>query len=142
MEDAQRRYALVPYIREYSISLLRGLQDNDQLGQANRLIDFVRKNLTYVRDPVGGEYIVSPVRLLQGFSSNGYMAGDCDDHVLLLNSLLGAVGIVTKPVGVKFNGSSVWNHVVSGIYLKGELWLVDPCAKRLPQPEYTETLIL
>jgi transglutaminase-like putative cysteine protease len=118
------------------------LLDNDQLGQANRLIDFVRKNLTYVRDPIGAEYIVSPVRLLQNFQATGYMAGDCDDHVLLLNALLGAAGIPTKAVGVKFSGSDKWNHVVSGIQLKGQLWLVDPCAKRFPQPEYKETLMI
>ena len=118
------------------------MRDNDQLGQANRLIDFVRKNLTYVRDPIGAEYIVSPVRLLQNFLATGYMAGDCDDHVLLLNSLLGAAGIPTKAVGVKFGQTDRWNHVVSGIQLKGQLWLVDPCSKRLPQPEYQETLII
>lgn len=142
MEISARRYALVPYIREYAVALLKGLRNNDQLGQANRLIDFVRKNLTYVRDPVMGEYVVSPVRLLQDFQNSQYMAGDCDDHVLLLNSLLGAIGIMTKAVGVKFGRTDRFNHVISGIKLQGRLFLVDPCAKKLPQPNYPETLMV
>lgn len=136
------RYALVPYIREYAIQLVRGLRNNDQIGQANRIIDFVRKNLTYVRDPIGGEYIVSPVRLLEQFQATGYMAGDCDDHVVLLNSLLGAVGIPTKAVGVKFRTTERYNHVVSGVQVLGQLYLVDPCSKMLPQPVYKETLMV
>jgi transglutaminase-like putative cysteine protease len=142
IETSTRAYALTPYVREFAIRLVAGLRDNDQIGQANRLIDFVRKNLTYVRDPVGAEYIVSPVRLLQEFERTGYMAGDCDDHVLLLNSLLGAVGIPTKAIGVKFGPTNRFNHVVSGIQLRGQLYLVDPCSKRLPQPEYKETLMI
>jgi len=142
MENAARTYAITPAIREFAISLLKGLRNNDQLGQANRLIDFVRKNLTYVRDPVGSEYIISPVRLLQQYQTNSYMAGDCDDHVLLLNALLGAVGISTKAVGVKFGNTDKFNHVVSGIQLRGQLYLVDPCAKMLPQPGYKETLMV
>lgn len=133
---------MTPFIREYAISLLQGLRDNDQVGQANRLVDFVRSKLTYVRDPLNSEYIVSPVRLLQNYQRTGYMAGDCDDHVLLLNSLLGAVGIPTKAIGVKFNNPTVYNHVVSGVQIRGQLFLVDPCAKRLPQPHYSDTLMV
>lgn len=142
IETSTRAYALVPAIREFAVSLLGGLENNDQIGQANRLIDFVRQKLTYVRDPVGGEYIVSPVRLLQDYQTKGFMIGDCDDHVLLLNSLLGAVGIPTKAIGVKFGVTDKFNHVVSGIQLRGKLYLVDPCAKRLPQPVYQETLMI
>ena len=142
IESATANYALTPDIREFAVSPVRGLPNNDQLGQANILLSWVRKNLTYIRDPIGAEYIVSPVRLLAQWKDSGYMAGDCDDHVLLLNSLLGAVGIPTKAVGVKFGVTDRFNHVISGVQLRGKLWLVDPCSKFLPQPRYDEWLIV
>jgi transglutaminase-like putative cysteine protease len=142
LEVAHQRYLRSPYIREFTVNQLKGVENNDQITQANRIIDFVRSNLTYVQDPVDSEYVVSPVQLLQKLQRDGYMVGDCDDHVLLLNSMLGSIGINTKFIGVKFGNSDVFNHVVSGVQLGGHLYLVDPCSKFSAQPHYSETLIL
>jgi len=132
----------MPVIREFAISLLRGLPNNDILGQTYRLVDFVRDNVTYVRDPVNAEYVVSPINMLNSWVMHGYMAGDCDDHTMLLNSLLTSIGIQTKFVGVKFGPTAIFNHVISGVFLGGKIYLVDPCAKGGTEPEYKETLIV
>lgn len=142
LEMANERYLRSPFIRQFTVSLMGGLDNNDVMGQTQRVIDFVRKNLTYIRDPVDSEYVISPVRLLTDWQTTGTMMGDCDDHVLLLNSMLGSIGIPTKFVGVKFGVTDVFNHVVSGVEVGGQLHLVDPCAKQNTQPHYQETLMI
>jgi len=119
---------------------MQGLSNNDILGQVNRAVSFVRQNVTYIRDPVDSEYVISPVRMLDSFTATGYMAGDCDDHVMLLNTMLGSVGIQTKFVGVKFGNASEYNHVISGIFVGGQMYLVDPCAKGSTQPTYSDII--
>lgn len=142
LEQVKQQYIRSPFVREFTISLLRGLDNNDQVGQINRVTDWVKSHLTYVRDPVDAEYIVTPVQLIKQWQAKHYMAGDCDDHVLLLNTMLGTIGFTTKFVGVKFGVTDVFNHVICGIEHDGQLFLVDPCAKTRNQPNYQETLIL
>jgi len=135
-------YIRSPFIREYAVGLLDGLGNNDIPGQANRMISFVKDNVIYVRDPVGSEYLQSPAKMLTDFMENGRMMGDCDDHVMLLNTLLGAVGIPAKAVAVKMKQSPVYNHVISGIEMKGQVYFVDPCVKGVAQPVYRQYLFL
>ncbi len=142
LERVNERYLRSPFIREFTVSLMGGMDNNDVMGQAQRVIDFVRSNLTYIRDPVDSEYVISPVKLLQDWQTTGKMFGDCEDHVLLLNSMLGSIGIPTKFVGVKFGNTDVFNHVVSGVEVSGQLHVVDPCAKNNAQPYYKETLLV
>lgn len=142
LEQTKQLYIRSPQVREFSVGLLKGLENNDQVGQVNRIIDFVRSNLTYVRDPVDSEYVISPVQLLTQWQTNRFMAGDCDDHCLLLNTMLGTLGIDTKFVGVKFNNADIYNHVICGVNLRGQLYLVDPCSKFSNQPTYKDVLIL
>lgn len=142
MEHVTSTYSASPLVREFTVNLLRGLPNNDLRGQVNRVTQFVKDNVTYIRDPEGSEYLVSPERMLQGLIDYGFIGGDCDDHVVLLNAMLGTIGIQTKPVGVKFGGSTEFNHVISGVYLPGSFLLIDPCSKGKVQPTYYETLIV
>lgn len=142
LEQVKQTYIRAPEVREFTVSLLRGLANNDQIGQVNRIIDFVRKNVTYIRDPIDSEYVVTPVQMIRQYVRKHFIAGDCDDHVLLLNTMLGCVGFYTKFVGVKYGQTSVYNHVISGVEFDNHLYLVDPCSKSARQPKYTDTLIL
>lgn len=130
-------------IRQLAVQIVAGLPNNDLEGQVSRLTQWVKDNVTYVRDPADSEYLVLPLRMISDFFTSGVMLGDCDDHVMLLNSLLESVGFTTKPVGVKFGGSAEFNHVISGVLRGNGQWeLIDPCAKSGPQPVYAETLMI
>lgn len=142
LEGVKQLYIRAPEVREFTVSLLRGLQNNDQIGQVNRIINFVRSNVTYIRDPIDSEYVVTPVQMIKQWQTKHFIGGDCDDHVLLLNTMLGSVGFYTKFVGVKFGQTDVYNHVISGVEFDNQLFLVDPCSKSARQPTYTDTLIL
>lgn len=142
MEGVVNQYLGVPLIREATVGLMRGVANNDIRTQVSRVTQFVKDHVTYIRDPEGAEYLVSPVRLLTSYQNFGYMMGDCDDHVMLLNTMLGSIGIPTKCVGVKFGGASEFNHVISGVKCCGGFQLIDPCAKGAIQPVYNETLMV
>lgn len=142
LETARANYQQSPRIRERTVRLLEGLTDNDLRGQVDRVASFVRRSVIYVRDPQGGEYVISPIRMLDQIDLNGFTAGDCDDHVMLLNTMLGSIGFETRFTGVKINKSDRYNHVISMIKLGNDWMQLDPCVKSGKPYFYTDTLLL
>lgn len=142
MEQVVQDHSNDAIVRETTVSILRGVGNNDVPNQVKMVADWVRKSVTYVRDPVDGEYIITPDRMLQNWAQYGYMAGDCDDHVVLLNAMLGSIGVPTKAIGVKFGGSKEFNHVISGAVVNGVMHQIDPCAKSGNLKVYQETLMI
>ncbi len=131
-----------PRIRLFAETLLHGgMRDNDQPAQAEAVLNFVKTHVRYVRDPQGGEYIYTPEAMIRNIQANGFALGDCDDHVLLLNSLLGSLGFAAQAAGVKLWGSDRYNHVISRVAINGYWTLLDPCAKGVPMPNYRDVLI-
>lgn len=84
-----------PLVRSTAGQLVRGLDAQDLEGQARAIFNWVKRNIRFVRDPVGHEVVSSAsFTLTHGF-------GDCDDvNAVLIPSLLGAVGIHTQLVTV------------------------------------------
>jgi hypothetical protein len=72
----------------------KSLSSREGFKVATALSDFVRTNIRYVNDPVDVETIQSPEVTVKIGS------GDCDDHVVLLSSLLQSVGIPVRYVVV------------------------------------------
>jgi len=129
-------------VRLATVKVLDGLDNNDVDGQIERIFEFVKEHMIYVRDPIASEYVISPVRHLRSIAQYGTTRGDCDDHALLLNSMLGSIGIKTKFVGVKLK-SNRFNHVISSVLTKSNGWVdLDPCAKSVPQRNYQDRLVI
>lgn len=139
MHDVIETRQREPYLSEFSRRMLKGVRDNDQNAQAKRLLDFVRAKMIYTADPLGSEQITDPVNLLLDIQQRGEARGDCDDHVVLLASLLGSIGIPAEPLAVKYKGSR-YNHVIVRAKLGGEWVEMDPCSKSGPQPVYRDML--
>lgn len=64
--------------------------DSNRICNAKAMYLFVRNNIEYVNDPVKFEFVKEPAYTLE------VRSGDCDDHAVLLSSLLRSVGIQTK----------------------------------------------
>lgn len=80
-----------PEVRMFAVrnSLLYFDDYYSKYGQICRqfsLIRFIKENFKYVKDPAGMDYFASPVESLE------LMAGDCDDHSILMASALEAIG--------------------------------------------------
>ena len=142
LQTLSEEYGRNPDVRFYAALILPvGIGDNDVRAQIRTMTEFVKNSVTYVADPEGTEYVISPLVMLADIWKNGSTIGDCDDHVLLFNSLLRSLGIVTKVIGVKLHAPDRFDHVIAAVF-DGDEWIdVDLCAKDVPQPFYTERLV-
>lgn len=133
LNKLQSDYAANGCVQEFAQCLTRNItMDNAVRQQISAVVNFVLGYMVYQADPVDVEWVRSPVQLLRQFQSQGYGRGDCDDLVLLTNSLLGALGIKTRAIALKVNGATVWNHVISQI-ANASTWVdFDPCNKGQP----------
>ena len=84
-----------PWTRAYATEVVRangrlavagGPSEEDQIG---RVFWHVKTNIAYLQDPRGYEMIATAKRTVQT------MGGDCDDHCVLIASLLSSIGFAT-----------------------------------------------
>lgn len=77
-----------PAVRSTAVDIVRGLSSRDKPGQIAAVLAWVKQNIDF-----RGEYkelLQSPVVTLQ------LCAGDCDDHSMLIASLLKSLGFTTR----------------------------------------------
>jgi len=130
-----------PRIRAATLPLLSSRINNDIRNNASTVAAFVMRKMIYLADPDGGEFIQTPLVLLNTIGLKGFAYGDCDDHVVLLGAMLVSIGIPARAVAVKLHGSDHYNHVVIDYPLNGKTVLVDPCAKTVATPHYRDRLV-
>ena len=83
-----------PYIRQLGISIVRGVPERDQIGEAQAIARWIKAHIRFQNET--GEVIQSGIVTLgwNGYNFNPAAAGgDCDDQAVLLGSMLGALGI-------------------------------------------------
>jgi predicted transglutaminase-like cysteine proteinase len=132
-------YAQFPFVRRCAIQFGQPQGQNDLASLVKNLPAFVRQKMTYIPDPYGFEFVTAPDVMLGEILQKGTAYGDCDDHVLLLNTLLASVGFPTAFVAVKITpGTEMFDHVISSYQYEGQWVDCDPCAKSVPQPLYLE----
>jgi transglutaminase-like putative cysteine protease len=142
LKDFCTHYGRSPFIREFVRSILpASTRDNDQAVILRTVTSWVRDNIRYLPDPAGAEYFIDPIALITQVQKTGRAFGDCDDHVLLLNSMLNSVGFETRVEGVHLHDPVLWDHVISGVFVGGRWLDVDPCLKTNEMPGYREKLI-
>ena len=142
LQQLAEAFAQSAWVREFTVrNVFTKITDNDLEKQVKLLLAWVRSNVTYVRDPIGTEYVISPLVLLGKIANGELAAGDCDDHVLLLNSMLGSVGFETRAVGVHLYEQDRWDHVISSVLVRGRWIDLDPCDKHEIGQVYLEKLV-
>lgn len=104
-----------PVIRQRAVELIKYVPKRDHVGRIRALWAFVRERIAYVGDINGVETVHWPEQIIS------QRAGDCDDHALLLASLLEAVGIPTRFKAVGFQPGQL-DHVYTQAKI-GEKWV-------------------
>jgi transglutaminase-like putative cysteine protease len=130
-----------PRIRAATLPLISSRINNDIRNNASTVAAFVMRKMVYLADPDGGEFVQTPLVLLNAIGQKGVAYGDCDDHVVLLGAMLVSIGIPARAVAVKLHGSDHYNHVVIEYPYQGQAILIDPCAKNVPTPAYRDRLV-
>lgn len=136
------QYGRHPRVRQVTAGLLRSRVDHDMTAHARTIHHWVINRMSYLPDPDGGEYVQTPLVLLDAIERNGRAYGDCDDHVVLLGSMLASIGIPARAAAVKLSRSDVYNHVVIEVVLNGRIVVLDPCAKVAHAPFYRDRLVV
>lgn len=118
MRSLVNRYKINPKVRELALSVIANLPQKDFENEINKLFEFVKYRIRYVRDIAGVETVQTPVKTLQ------YAAGDCDDKAVLLATLLESIGHVTRFHAVGFKPDHI-SHVLLEVKRGGEWIALD-----------------
>lgn len=122
-------YGANPEVRRFVEKFLTpDLKNNDIDALYATVYQITRSFMRYVPDPLGVEYVISPLQHIHNILARGFSTGDCDDLVLFFNSLLSSVGIDTRVAATTINGSDILNHVFSMVYLDGKWKDVELCS--------------
>lgn len=121
-----------PIIRNLSIKIVNSAPSHDHLTEYKLLYEWVRDNIRYISDINTVETLQIPtVTIPEKFSMLGVGAGDCDDHVILLATMLlsiGAKDIYARIVSYKPTDKE-WKHIYLVIKYQGKEYIMDAIAK-------------
>lgn len=100
-------------IRPLALKLTRGCRSKDYACNVKSIYEWVKRNVKWERDPHNVEMIQDPLLTLQ----RG--AGDCDDHTVLIGSLLQSIGIPTRIVLISSmrDAQGIYNHVYTEVLI-------------------------
>lgn len=125
MSGLVKKFKRDPLMRDTAISLIAGLRPRDWSGQTKRLYEYVRDQITYVRDVRGVETLQTPPVTME------LEAGDCDDKSVLLATLLESIGHPTRFVATGYQQPDTFSHVYVES-LVGARWI--PLDATMPRP--------
>lgn len=97
-------------VRELAVSLGQKFPAGD-FKQARKLYEFVRDDITYIRDPLGLEYIQRPDTTLR------VRSGDCEDKSILLTAMLAALGFEPALIFADSDHDQVADHVYAAVHI-------------------------
>ena len=121
-------YGIDPRVRRFTTSLFGDTVGNDdRSGQVRAVTNFMEDYVRYVRDPLGLEYVRSPIAMIEEYEKFGMANGDCDDQVLLSGSMLHSIGFAVRPVGVHLYDAQYYDHVALQIQGDKDILNYDPC---------------
>lgn len=133
IEELSQKYSSLPSVRAFTLSLMpKNMVNDDQVTQLNSISNFVVNDMMYVRDPVGVEYFISVPKMLQEYGRTGKIFGDCDDHVLMFNTLMKSVGFNVRAVAINIGNTEYHDHVFSEFMMNGQVHDFDGCKKTNP----------
>jgi transglutaminase-like putative cysteine protease len=120
MREIVNRSRIDPEIRATAINLTLAQPERDEYGEVGQLFAFVRDRIRYVGDVNDVETLTDPIHTLH------LEAGDCDDKVTLLASLLESIGYRTRFVVAAYNSADAFEHVILEVFCGGDWLALDP----------------
>ena len=137
MRSLVRKFKKDPTIRQKTQALVSHLPSKDWLGEVRAIQNFVKENVRYTRDINGVETLHFPTTVLEKGS------GDCDDHSVLVASMLESIGHPTRFIAIgKENGR--YNHVLAETRI-GDKWMTVETTENVPigwKPNFKSAMIM
>lgn len=104
-----------PWIRAMALEIVRGVPQHgpeSEDAEIARVFWFVKNNVEYRQDPRDYDFYATGRRTWQ------FRAGDCDDHVVAVNSLLSNLGFLTGARVISADGISWHIYSLVGVRTK------------------------
>ena len=112
-------------LRQFALSLVERCNGHQFDCEIRAVFHFCRDEITYRRDPVEHEWVQDAARTIFVFRT-----GDCDDKVVCLATLLGALGHKSRFVVIGRRAGQ-YTHVYLEVQTKNGDWLpLDPTPER------------
>jgi len=111
-----------PLIRKQAIAVV-GSGGRQPEREVSALLNFVRRRIRYVADPVDTEFVASARRVLE------IGGGDCDDLVVLLGALLESIGYETQVKVMAVDRRAEYEHVYLLVKIAGAWLPLDPTSR-------------
>lgn len=102
-----------PSIRALALDLVRGTPQHgneSELAEVSRVFWFVKKNIEYRQDPYQHDLYSTAARTIQ------VRSGDCDDHSILTDALLGNLGYVPGAKVISPDGSNWHIYAITSLF--------------------------
>ena len=102
-------------IRQAALRITQACRQKDYSCEVRQIHAFVRDQVRYVQDITDVETVATAAKTLE------YMAGDCDDKVVLMCAMLESIGHPTRFVAIGFE-PGIYSHVYAESLL-GDTWI-------------------
>jgi len=102
-----------PAMRALALDLVRGTSQHgpeSELAEVSRIFWFVKNNVEYRQDPHNYDLYSTATRTLQ------VRSGDCDDHLILVDALLGNLGYVPGAKVISPDGANWHIYSVTSLF--------------------------
>lgn len=119
MSQVVKQYKKTLPIYLFSRNVVQDVLGKDFVGELRAVQEWVRENVRYTRDIRGVESIQTPVKTLE------IRQGDCDDHSILVATILESLGHKTRFVAMGF-APGKFSHVFAQARVgskRGPVWL-------------------
>lgn len=141
LRDLIDEWSAHPAVRDLAERITEDTEEHNSYAQACAVFSWAKGATRYTQDPVGHELVRDPGRLLLTLENGRRPAIDCEEYVLLLGSLLAAVGVDVRARKVGWGGVESYQHVFLEALVRpgfGEApyWMpLDPCVPGLQAGE-------
>lgn len=120
--DIVKQFRRSPEIRFLAEDIVQSCPNKDYSCEVSKIYNWVKDNIRFTRDPNRVEMLRSPLITLNRRN------GDCDDHTILISSLLQSIGYPTRAVIVATQPQykDAFNHIFTevGVQNKGQFeWI-------------------
>jgi transglutaminase-like putative cysteine protease len=111
-----------PYVRKWAEKIIENVPAKDKIGEVSAIHDFVKWKVRYTKDPLGMEYIQTPLVLLKAIELGEMPFGDCDDMSTLSLSLYRSIGYPVATKVTSYSPNKKYSHIY-GLVNVGGRWL-------------------
>ncbi len=124
MSGIVKKYKATKAVRELALLITQNLEGKKWLQEVATVQNMVRDHIRYIKDIRGVETLQTPIQTLR------LKQGDCDDHSILVASLLEAMGHPTRFIAVGFTKDQ-YHHVLTQTKI-GDKWLAVETTEDYP----------